>query len=253
MKLPFTTIWIIGASTGIGRAAALAFARAGVSVAVSARSSEGLATLVSEGDGRIHAFPLDVTDAEAVRNTAEQIEAKLGDIQALLYCAASWSNDRGSQATAATLRSVYEVNIFGCLNVLEVILPNMKARGNGRIALVSSVAGFRGLPRALAYGSSKAALTHIAEALKFECDPLGVIVQVIHPGFVKTPLTDKNDFPMPFMMTPQAAADRIVRGMNSSGFEITFPRRFTYLLKLLRLLPYRLYFWLVSQGTRGKI
>ncbi len=253
MTVPFKTIWIIGASTGIGRAVALAFAKAGVTVAASARSADALATLVAEGSGNITAWPVDAVDAAAVKHTAEKIEAAHGAIDAMLYCAATWSNDETSQAKVSAIRPVFEVNIFGCLNAIEAVLPQMKARHAGRIALISSVAGFRGLPRALAYGSSKAALTHIAEGLKFECDAAGVVVQVIHPGFVKTPLTDKNDFNMPFLMSAEAAADRVVRGMSGTGFEITFPRRFTWMLKLLRMLPYRLYFWLVTKGTKSRV
>jgi short-subunit dehydrogenase len=253
MSLPFKTIWIVGASTGIGRAVALAFAAAGVRVAASARSADALATLAAGGSGNIRAYPVDVTDASAMRATSGKIEQDFGVIDALLYCAASWSNETESQATVAAIRPMFEVNIFGCLNAIETVLPAMKARHAGRIAIISSVAGFRGLPRALAYGSSKAALTHIAEALKFEGDRAGIVVQVIHPGFVKTPLTDKNDFSMPFLMSPEAAATRVVQGMAGKNFEITFPRRFTYMLKLLRMLPYNVYFWLVTKGTKGKI
>ncbi|HEY4547926.1 MAG TPA: SDR family NAD(P)-dependent oxidoreductase, partial [Pedomonas sp.] len=128
-----------------------------------------------------------------------------------------------------------------------------RSRRSGRVAIISSVAGFRGLPRALAYGASKAALTHIAEALWFECRRDGVTVQVIHPGFVKTPLTDKNDFPMPCLMQVENAARRIVAGMQRGQFEITFPRRFTVLLKLLRILPYRLYLPMVARATRNLV
>jgi short-subunit dehydrogenase len=253
MNIPFTSVWIVGASSGIGRSVALAFANAGIRVAASARSAEGLASLVAEGRGRISAFPLDSTDAAATMAVSGDIERTLGPIEAVLYCAATWSNDTATQATVAAIRPVYEVNIFGCLNVIEATLPAMKSRRAGRIAIISSVAGFRGLPRALAYGSSKAALTHIAEGLKFECDDAGVVVQVIHPGFVKTPLTDKNDFKMPFLMSAEDASNRVVRGMSGSNFEITFPKRFTFILKLLRMLPYSLYFWLVGKGTKGKI
>jgi NADP-dependent 3-hydroxy acid dehydrogenase YdfG len=170
MTLPFKTIWIVGASTGIGRTTALAFARAGCQVAASARSADQLASLVVEGQGRIYAYPLDSTNRDAVIAAQAKITADIGIIDAVLYCAATWSNDANSQATAAIVRPVFEVNIFGALNVIEAALPAMKSRRSGRLALISSVAGFRGLPRALAYGSSKAALTHIAEALKYECD-----------------------------------------------------------------------------------
>jgi NAD(P)-dependent dehydrogenase (short-subunit alcohol dehydrogenase family) len=253
MTLPFKTIWIVGASTGIGRTTALAFARAGCQVAASARSADQLAGLVVEGQGQIYAYPLDSTNRDAVIAAQAKITADIGIIDAVLYCAATWSNDANSQATAAIVRPVFEVNIFGALNVIEAVLPAMKSRRSGRLALISSVAGFRGLPRALAYGSSKAALTHIAEALKYECDEYNIALQVIHPGFVKTPLTDKNDFNMPFLMESAAAADRIVQGMSGNSFEITFPRRFTWSLKLLRALPYVLYFALIKRATKGKI
>lgn len=254
MNGPPSTVWIVGASTGIGRATALAFAQAGATVVASARSAAGLATLVDEGPaGRIHALPLDVTDREACLAAVVQAEALLdAPLDGVVACAAAWNNDPASQAHAAAVRPVFEVNVFGALNIIEAALGVMRPRRAGRIAIVSSVAGFRGLPRALAYGSSKAALTHIAEALKYECDRDGITVQVIHPGFVKTPLTDKNDFPMPFIMPAAAAAQRIVRAMATSSFEITFPRRFTYLLKLLRMLPYALYFRLLTRATAGR-
>jgi NAD(P)-dependent dehydrogenase (short-subunit alcohol dehydrogenase family) len=251
LTVPFKTLWIIGASTGIGRDTALAFARAGVKVAASARRPDLLNALVAEGGGNISAFPLDVGDAKDVAQVADAVRAQLVEIDAMLFAAATWNNDKTSQAKASVVSPVFEVNVFGALRVIEAILPRMKLRRQGRIVLISSVAGFRGLPRALAYGASKAALTHIAEALRFECKPLGITVQVVHPGFVKTPLTDKNDFKMPFLMSAESAAARMVAGMSHDGFEISFPRRFTYMLKLLRLLPYRLYFALVGRATTG--
>jgi NAD(P)-dependent dehydrogenase (short-subunit alcohol dehydrogenase family) len=249
LTIPFKTLWIVGASTGIGRDTALAFARAGVKVAASARRPELLDALVAEGGGNITGFPLDVGNSEEVAQVAAAVRTHLGEIDAMLFAAATWNNDKTSQAKVAAISPVFEVNVFGALRVIEAILPGMKDRQKGRIVLISSVAGFRGLPRAMAYGASKAALTHIAEGLFFECQPLGITVQVVHPGFVKTPLTDKNDFKMPFLMSAEAAAARLVAGMSHDGFEITFPRRFTYLLKLLRLLPYRLYFALVGRAT----
>jgi NADP-dependent 3-hydroxy acid dehydrogenase YdfG len=262
-SVPFRSIWIIGASTGIGHACALAFAAHGVRVVASARSQDALDALSKEAGDHADILPLclDVTDQTAVQEALPKLEAQLAaPLDALLYCAATWNNDPSSQAKADSVRPVFEVNVFGCLHVLEAVLPKFKERRCGHIALVSSVAGFRGLPRALSYGASKAAMTHIAEALVFECAKDCVGIQVIHPGFVKTPLTDKNDFNMPFLMSAETAAQRILKGMiraATSGqgagkhFEITFPRRFTYWLKLLRLLPYRCYFWLVTKATRN--
>jgi NAD(P)-dependent dehydrogenase (short-subunit alcohol dehydrogenase family) len=249
VSIPFKNIWVVGASTGIGRDTALAFARAGVKVAASARRPELLEALVAEGSGNIKAFPLDVTDAANVAQVTAQVRDHFGEIDAVLYAAATWNNDQGSQARVSAVAPMFEVNVYGALRVIEAVLPRMKVRRAGRFVLISSVAGFRGLPRALAYGASKAALTHIAECLRFECDPLGVTIQVVHPGFVKTPLTDKNDFKMPFLMSAEAAAARMVAGMCGTQFEITYPKRFTYMLKLLRLLPYRLYFALVGKAT----
>jgi NAD(P)-dependent dehydrogenase (short-subunit alcohol dehydrogenase family) len=256
MAHDFKAIWIIGASTGIGRTTALAFAKAGVQVIASARKAAELESLAAEAKtkryaGVIHPLPLDATDRSAVFAGLDAAEALVGEVGAVLYCAATWSNDRESQAKADIVRPVFEVNVFGALNMIEAALAKMSPRKRGRIAVISSVAGFRGLPRALAYGSSKAALTHICEALRFDCEPQGITVQVIHPGFVRTPLTDKNDFNMPFLMEPEPAAQRIVDGMATNCFEITFPRRFTHQLKLLRALPYAAYFALVKRATKN--
>jgi len=145
---------------------------------------------------------------------------------------------------------MFELNFMGTVHGLDALLPRMIARGRGRIAVVSSSAGFCGLPRAAGYGATKAALITLCESLKFDLDPLGVAIQVVTPGFVRTPLTDLNDFPMPFIIDADAAADRLVAGLYQDVFEITFPRRFTGLIKLLRWLPYCLYFPLVRAITR---
>ena len=251
--LPFRTIWIVGASSGIGRDTALQMAAAGASVVASARSRDELDALAQDcPSGRIVPVSVDVTDKAAVEKAYSEAVAAVGPIEAVLFGAATWAPDSEMQVSSAQVEKVYKVNVFGCLNVLETVLPDMKAAHFGRIAVISSVAGFRGLPRALAYGSSKAALTHMMETLRLQLARDNITVQVIHPGFVRTPLTDKNDFPMPFLMEPDAAAARIVAGMAGNSFEMTFPRRFTWMLKLLRILPYRLYFWLVAKGTKGK-
>jgi len=260
MAHSFTSIWIVGASTGIGRATALEFAKAGVTVFASARRAQLLEELAAEaeaealqgpGPGRIIPVPVDAADREAMLAAFARIEAEHGAPGALLFAAAMpMPAERGSQAVAPVIAPVFDLNVYGCLHMLEAALPALRVRRAGRVAIISSVAGFRGLPRGLAYGASKAALTHIAEALWFECARDGIAVQVIHPGFVKTPLTDKNSHPMPFLVQADEAARRIVRGMERGGFEITFPRRFTWFLKLLRLLPYGLYFRLVARATR---
>jgi short-subunit dehydrogenase len=144
------------------------------------------------------------------------------------------------------------VNLTGTANALAAIMPAMIARRSGQIAIVSSVAGYRGLPRAIAYSATKAALIAMAESLKFDLDRVGVMVNVVNPGFVKTPLTDRNEFPMPFLMSVEAASERIVTGLARGRFEVCFPRRFAYMLKAMRMLPYALYFPLVGRSTGGR-
>lgn len=244
------TLWLIGASTGIGRETALQLARAGVTVVASARSAGKLASLAEEAPpGRIVPLACDAADPESLKAAYAAAKAVAGPIEALLFAAATWTPETEQAVALAPVRHVFEVNFFGCLAAIEAVTPDMMVAGRGRIAVISSVAGFRGLPRALAYGSSKAAMTHMAETLRLQLRRHGIIVQVVHPGFVRTPLTDKNDFPMPFLMEPDQAAARIVAGLQSDRFEITFPRRFTMLLKLLRCLPYAWYFPAVRRAT----
>ncbi|HNB29106.1 MAG TPA: SDR family NAD(P)-dependent oxidoreductase, partial [Alphaproteobacteria bacterium] len=154
------------------------------------------------------------------------------------------------QFSAATLRALMEINLFGVAHGLEALLPRMIARGRGRVALVASLAGYSGLPSAAAYGASKAALINLAEAMRPELRANGVVLQVINPGFVRTPLTAKNDFPMPFLIDAADAAEAIRRGLMSDRFEIAFPWLFARLMKLLRALPYRLFFLLTQRLVR---
>ena len=158
------------------------------------------------------------------------------------------SRYRPAEFTAAGLRDLMAVNVMGTAACLEALMPRMMARRQGRIAVVASVAGYRGLPTSAYYGATKAALINLTESLKFDLDQAGVTIQLIDPGFVKTPLTDRNDFPMPFLISAELAADRIARGLRSRQFEIAFPRVFVAIMKLLRCLPYALYFPLVGRS-----
>ncbi|HSA80843.1 MAG TPA: SDR family NAD(P)-dependent oxidoreductase [Geminicoccaceae bacterium] len=248
-----STIWITGASSGIGRALGLRLAGDGHHVAASARGADALAALGNETrafKGAIHPYPLDVTDREATAAAIAAIERDLGPIDIAVLAAGTHKPVSAEAFEADGLARLVAINLIGVGNCLEPLLQRMIARRRGRIALVSSVAGYRGLPTSAYYGATKAALINLAESLKFDLDRHGVTMQLIDPGFVRTPLTDKNEFAMPFLIEPEAAAERIARGLESSRFEITFPRRFTYLLKLLRCLPYRLYFPLVARATR---
>jgi len=237
--------WITGASTGIGRALALRLAGQGWRVAASARSAETLASL---GAG-IRAYPLDVTDADASAATVDAIRRELGPIDLAVLNAGTHFPTPARGFDAAAVRGLIEVNLIGAANGLAAVLPAMIERGAGQVAVVASVAGYRGLPTASAYSASKAGLIALAEGLKFDLDPLGVKIQVINPGFVRTPLTDRNPFPMPFLMEVEDAVTRIVSGLAGNRFEIAFPRRFVWLLKGLRLLPDRLYFALLRRAT----
>lgn len=245
-------VWITGASSGIGRALTLALAKAGDRIAASARSEEALEQLADEAKsmpGSIHAFPLDVTDAEAVAATADAIARDLGGIDLAVLNAGTHHPVEARDFKADEFEALLEVNLLGTARCLEQLLEPMIARKSGHIAIVASVAGYSGLPTASYYGSSKAALINLAECLRFDLAPLGVKLQLIDPGFVETPLTDKNDFTMPFLIDVETAASRIVAGLEKNVFEIHFPRRFTYLLKLLGFLPYGWYFPLVARAT----
>ncbi len=237
-------VWIIGASSGIGRATAALLYQRGAHVIVSARGEEALTQFTQERPGSESAA-FDSTDTQAVHAAAENLLAK-GPLDLVCYCAGTYRALRAQNFDLAVMLQHDDTNYRGALNVLDAVLPALRSAATaGRaahISLVSSVAGFRGLPRSLAYGPTKAALTNLAEALYLDLHSDGVGVSVVHPGFVDTPLTEGNPFPMPALTTPEAAAQAIVHGWERGAFEIDFPRRFTLVMKLLRLLPYRLYF-----------
>ncbi|BBK33084.1 short-subunit dehydrogenase [Stella humosa] len=236
--------WITGASSGIGAALAHELAAAGWRVAASARRMEGDGTHPA-----IRAFPLDITDADACAATVARIEAELGPIDLAVLNAGTHDEMPASAFDAARFTRLVEVNLLGTVRSLAPVMAAMVARRRGHIAIVASVAGYSGLPTAAAYGATKAALINMAEALKPELDAAGVRLQLVSPGFVRTPLTDRNTFPMPFLMPVDRAARRLRQGLESSRFEIVFPRRLAWLLKLMRILPYRLYFPLVRRIT----
>jgi short-subunit dehydrogenase len=240
-------VWITGASAGIGRALALRFARAGFRVAASARSGEALAELAAQSGGRIEAVPLDVTDGAAMRAAA----AGLAPIALAVLNAGTHEPMGAADFSAERLKRLFDVNVLGVAHGVEAALPDMLARRSGKLAIVASVAGYGGLPTAVAYGATKAALINMAEALKLELEGTGVAVALVCPGFVDTPLTAKNDFPMPFLMPAEKAAERMFAGLLKDAFEITFPRRFAWMMKAINLLPYALYFPLVRRATRG--
>ncbi len=260
---PMTTwqgrrVWVVGASSGIGQATAAALLQQGARVVVSARNAKALHAFASSHQDpadpklalapRVEAVAMDVTDASSVVCSARAVLAT-GPIDVMLYCAGHYSAQRATAYDLADMLRHEQVNYTGALRVLDVVLPHMLQRGTGHISLVSSVAGFRGLPQGLAYGPTKAALINLAETLYLDLRSQGIGVSVINPGFVETPLTEQNPFTMPALITPEQAAHEILQGWMRGAFDIHFPKRFTRWLKLLRLLPYRLYFAAVSRVT----
>ena len=245
-----TVAWVTGASSGLGHALSLRLARDAWHVAVSARRHDDLAHLANatgEMPGTVLAYPLDVTENDKVNATCTRIEQNLGPIDLAVLNAGTHRPVSASTLAPADFRALVELNLMGTVNCLCAVLPGMIERQRGRIAIVASLSGYRGLPSAAAYGMTKAGLINLAEALKPELDRLGVTIQVINPGFVKTPLTDRNRFPMPFLISPEAAAEHIYRGLKSKRFDIAFPWQMATLLKILRILPDALAFRITSR------
>jgi len=242
-------VWIIGASSGIGAAVGQSLLARGARVALSARSRPQLERAAAlHGDDAL-ALPLDVTDAAAVGPALQRLVDAWGGIDFVLLCAGSHQPARAWEFDADAARRLVDVNLNGVLNCLPAVVQQLLRQQCGGIAIVSSVAGYGGLPTSLVYGATKAALINLTETLYLDLAPRGIGVYLINPGFVKTPLTARNTFRMPALISADEAAAEILAGLARGRFEIHFPRRFTRWLKLLRLLPYRWYFALVHQGT----
>lgn len=242
--------FIAGASAGIGRALAMRLAGLGWQVIISSRRLEALEAVAAEDPSLtpyLFPRPVDVTAADAFRETFEAAEDELGAIDTLVLNAGDYDPMRLDEFDTELFGRLMRVNFLGAVNGIDAAMPRMRERGAGQILVTASVAGYRGLPQAAAYGASKAAVLNMAEALKPEVDRTGVRMRVINPGFVRTQLTDKNDFTMPQIITPDQAADYIVREIDGTHFEIVFPKRFGWAMKLMRLLPYRLYFALTRR------
>jgi NAD(P)-dependent dehydrogenase (short-subunit alcohol dehydrogenase family) len=240
-------VWLVGASTGIGLACAQALRTAGAHVVVSARNAQSVQDWAAQ-DPNVKWRALDVVNRAQVQAAARAIEAE-GPLDLVVYAAGYYRAQRASTMDLDELLHHDQVNYQGALHVIDAVLPGMLMRQSGHISLLSSVAGWRGLPNGLAYGPTKAALTHLAETLYLDLQDHGIGVSVVNPGFVATPLTAQNQFTMPALISPEEAARQMLRGWAGGQFDIHFPKRFTLWLKLLRLLPYRLYFPLVRKFT----
>lgn len=241
-------VWVIGASAGIGRALARLLTDRGADVAFTARDPQRLVEAVG-GRARATIRCADVTDPASLRAARDSLMVQWGGIDLVCLVAGTYAPMRADSFHLAAAQGLVRVNLGGALNCLDAVLPVLLAQGSGGIALVASVAGYGGLPRALAYGPTKAALINLSEALYLDLRPRGVAVYQVDPGFVRTDLTRGNAFPMPALIEPEEAALRIVEGFERGRFHIHFPRRFTNVLRLLRLLPYRLYFAIVRRAT----
>ena len=243
-------IWITGASSGIGKALAIKFAENGWIVAASARR-ENLLKELQNINQNIYPYPLDVTDIEKCKLTAKSIIDNLNGIDICVFGTGMHDPKSEKQFNLNKIREIMEVNYFGTMNSINSIYDYFSEKKNGQISIISSVAGYRGLPAAGAYCASKAALTSFAESLNFEMKMKNVRVSLISPGFIKTPMTDMNEFPMPMIKSPEFAANEIYKGLTKKkGFEIHFPKAFTFIMKFLQILPNNLYFKLVSKGMK---
>ncbi|MDB4154078.1 SDR family NAD(P)-dependent oxidoreductase [Candidatus Pelagibacter sp.] len=243
------TIWITGGSTGIGRALAIRFAKEGWNVAVSARRIELLNELTA-ANKNIYSFPLDVTDEEQCKNVFSSIVNKFQNIDICVFGTGIHDPDSEKVFNLEKIRKIMEVNFFGVMNCVNCIYNYFTKKKNGQISIISSVAGYRGLPAAGGYCASKSALTSFTESLHFDMKRKNVNVTLISPGFIKTPMTDKNKFPMPFIRSTNFAANKIYLGLiKKNNFEIHFPKIFTYMMKIIQILPNWLYFKLINFGN----
>lgn len=232
-------VWLIGASSGIGAAVAHDLLQQGARVAVSARRHEAL-TEVVDGAAQAIVLPMDATDPHAWKAAHQYLIQQWNGLDLIVFCAAQYDHTRSWELRADKVRGMIDINLNSVFYGLEAVLPALIAQGNGSVALIASVAGFLGLPNATVYGPTKAALINLAELLYAELHPKGLGVYLVNPGFVKTQLTAGNTFPMPAMISTGEAAREILKGIEAGKFEIHFPKRFTRMLKLVTLLPYRL-------------
>lgn len=234
--------WLVGASEGLGLALAQALSRAGAEVVLSARNEDRLAEAVATMPGRATAVPCDVADSASVRAAAEAV----GDVDGVVYLAGVYWPTKTQEWNADQVEAMCDVNFTGCARVMGAVVPAMVARGSGHLVITGSLSGFRGLPGAIGYSAAKAGVMVLAESMYADLRGTGVVVQVANPGFIKTRLTEKNNFSMPFIMEPEEAAQEMFEHMNSDGFKRSFPMAFSWLFRLSQFLPDWAYFRLFA-------
>ena len=243
-------IWITGASSGIGRALAIKFANEGWLVAASARR-ENLLQELNKINENIHSFPLDVTNIDQCKTVFKNIIDKFKNIEISIFSTGMHDPKSEKELNLEKIRKIMEVNYFGTMNSINSVYDYYNNKKSGQISIVSSVAGYRGLPAAGAYCASKSALTSFAESFYFEMKRKNVRVSLVSPGFIKTPMTDQNDFPMPMIKSPEFAAEQIYTGLvKKKRFEIHFPKAFTFIMKLLSVIRSSIYFKIVEKGMK---
>jgi short-subunit dehydrogenase len=247
MEIQGARVWVTGASSGIGAALARELADRGATVAVSARSEDKLRALAGD---RMHVVPVDVTDRDATVAAGAAVRKALGGLDVAVLNAGTWSNFSVEEWDSQEFADHLQVNVMGTVHALEAVVPTMLAEGRGRIVGTASVAGYRGMPGSEAYGTTKAALLNLFEALRGSLGPRGIVVQTLAPGFVKTPMTDRNSFPMPFLISAEAAAKAIVAGIEKDKAELVFPFPMMLTMKAARLVPVRA--WTAMTATLAR-
>ncbi|MBD0415017.1 SDR family NAD(P)-dependent oxidoreductase [Oryzicola mucosus] len=248
-------VWITGGATGIGRAVALQLAERGFTVVVSGRDADpaiAALTAAKEFSDRLFDHPCDVRDAEAMARAVNEIEERYGPITLALLNAGQYIPVMGERLNVHDFRQTYEVNLFGIINGMVPLSERMQRRGGGQIVMMGSVASYFGLPSTAAYGATKAAINVMAESLRYDFDRMNIRLQVINPGFIHTALSRRSPFAMPGLMNVNSAAARIIKAMNTDRFEVSFPRRLTWTLKLLNLTPHRLRRAVIARATRPR-
>jgi short-subunit dehydrogenase len=239
-------VWILGGSSGIGAALANRLLHAGARLAISARRAERLREMAGEG---ISIMPLDVTDADALKQARDELLFQWGEIDMVVYCAGVYTPMRSWEFDLPVVRQSLEINLQGFYNLLDAVLPCYRKQAKGSLCILASVAGYTGLPKALAYGPSKAALINLAQILYTDLSPRGIGVYLVNPGFVDTRLTVRNNFRMPALISTEQAAEAMLKGISQGHFEIHFPKRFTYWMKRLSRLPDSLRFLLLKKAV----
>lgn len=252
-SLPWKKVWVTGAGRGIGAALVKRFCCEGLTVYASSRTFTELLRLQEECigfAGKVIPMQVDITNSRQVADLMAELEMLAGELDLIVLNAGTHDPFPAQEFSAQRCKALLQVNLQGTINCIDPALKHFMQQGRGHLAVMASVAGYRGLPTAAAYGAGKAALINLCEALRLDLQGSGIKLQIINPGFVRTPLTDKNAFKMPALMEADQAAECILQGLLSHSFEITFPKRFTYLLKLLRILPYSWYFKLVGGSVK---